>query len=113
MSPGRQTQVRSSVRKQQAQVVRERRQQKLDLVQTVRQLRAAGLKVIIVLHRFGPSCSFRSFNVIGSATGPAIIATDSVIGPFLYEESQIFIASEQLHRSIEPLACLGFTRPAT
>jgi HAMP domain-containing protein len=52
-SPGRQIQVRSSVRMQQAQVARERRQQKLDPFQTVRQLKAAGLKVSQIAEHLG------------------------------------------------------------
>src|SRR6266567_2748603 len=52
-SQGRQIQVRSSVRKQQAQVARERRQQKLDLFQTIRQLKAAGLKVSQIAEHLG------------------------------------------------------------
>jgi transposase len=52
-SHGRQIQVRSIVRKQQAEVARERRQQKLDLFQTIQQLKAAGLKVSEIAEHLG------------------------------------------------------------
>lgn len=52
-SQGRLIQVRSIVGKQQAQVARERRQEKLDLFQTIQQLRAAGLKVSQIAERLG------------------------------------------------------------
>ena len=50
---GRRIQVRSMVRKQEAAVTREQRQQKLDLFQTIQQLKAAGLRVSEIAEQLG------------------------------------------------------------
>jgi hypothetical protein len=52
-SPIKLIRVRSSVMMQQMEVARQRRQQKLELFETIKQMRAAGLKVTLIARQLG------------------------------------------------------------